>query len=333
MQRERNYSIDAMRIISAFAVVVMHFNFGTSVGWVINAMLWYAVPFFLITSGYYIMGDELVNEKLRKSLKKNLKLFLKVSILLLAINIEYNILKGTNINYNAEAIYKFVIFNEWPFVLGGPMWYLQSVIYAEVFFIIIEKTQLKKYYNIIMSFFLVVNVCVGELSGILRLPCIKGNFFTRAIPYMLLGRCLRINAEKIKKIKDKYLLLLLVSSIIICYLEYVILKLCGELVYKGHFIGNGILAVILFELCMNHPTYMKNSIFNKFGKEYSLGIYLLHQPLGELLLSCTSIFNIKCLNIIKPVVIFVLSIWMIKCYENIKYKFQKYVMIRGMIFK
>ena len=64
----RNYSIDILRLLLSFAVVVIHVHSGKWYDYV-DPICRLAVPVFFIISGYFIY-DEGINKKVRKGLAK-----------------------------------------------------------------------------------------------------------------------------------------------------------------------------------------------------------------------------------------------------------------------
>lgn len=64
----RNYSIDVLRLLLSFAVVVIHVHSGKLYDYV-DPICRLAVPVFFIISGYFIY-DEGINKKVKKGLAK-----------------------------------------------------------------------------------------------------------------------------------------------------------------------------------------------------------------------------------------------------------------------
>lgn len=324
---EKIYSIDALRIIAAFFVVAIHFSFQGVIGEIVWINSYFAVPFFYIVSGFFIKVKK--NEKIENVIKRRMKhickLFLYTAFVYVLINIFYFLIYKKMDAYNwiisqcsPEKMFDFVIFNVWPFVIGGAIWFLQAMIYSYFAILLLIKTKLIKFEIYIIIGLLALNAILGEFSTLLHVPTVMASWITRALPYMLLGHYLSNNIDKIRKIKKSYLYAVILISIIMCLMEYYILEYYSVLGYTGHYQGNTVLALILVIFFIQNPLMMKDSVLYKLGKKYSLSIYLIHQPLGSMIEP-----HLGKLTIISPIIIFVSSLFVAYGCDVIK---NKYVM-------
>lgn len=321
-QNERIYTIDALRIIVAFFVVVIHFPFPGTVGKYLWINAYFAVPFFYLVAGYFLGTEdkEELERKIKKRAKHIFKLFVYTAIVYVSINLLYYVIyKGTDIStyvssiFTTKSVMKFVLLNVWPFFIGGAIWFLQAMVYSYIIILGLVKTKLIRYDLYIAILLLILNSLLGEFSTWLSLPLVMASTFTRALPYMLLGRVIRNNINKIRKVKTIELSILVLLSIILCLAEYYILNANGILGYTGHYQGNTILAVLLMIFAIQNKNCMKNTVLYNWGKKYSLAIYLIHQPLGLMLEP-----HLGKLKLISPIIIFALSFLIAYIYYTIK---------------
>ena len=88
----RNYSLDALKLVASFFVVFIHVSFGGVFGEVIKALAGFAVPIFVLTSGYfsYNVIQHSDFNKIAKRIKSVLLIFVMAfvlySILYIALN-------------------------------------------------------------------------------------------------------------------------------------------------------------------------------------------------------------------------------------------------------
>ena len=102
--------------------------------------------------------------------------------------------------------------------------------------------------------FLVITVLamllMGEFAGVigfnfLGYPYIPGNWLTRALPYLLLGRLLREKRESLLNIPKFIHIIQFVIGGGLVILELFVLARNDLLLYKGHMMGYGVMALVV----------------------------------------------------------------------------------------
>lgn len=247
--------------------------------------------FFILYGFFTLVPNEAKRrKKLKKALKRASKFFLIMFVVYLAINIFHLVYvdRGSNLFGTASAIkhalFNFFILNVWPFPIGGGIWFVQSLVYAYLFFLFAEKYGLNKFYVPILIALAVFTLATGEFAAFLGFPYrgyayVPGGAVTRAIPYMLVGMLLRKHVDKLPKIPQWGYILLFPAGILVATAEIVLLRHMGKLVYVGHTIGFGLMAVALccFTLAKQEA---KTNFFSKHGRSYSRRLYALCQPVA-----------------------------------------------------
>ena len=209
----RNYSIDVLRLLLSFAVVVIHVHSGKWYDYV-DPICRLAVPVFFIISGYFIY-DEGINKKVKKGLAKVSKIAFW-STVIYALPFLPHLLNGDKINF---SLMNFILFNSTPF--GGHLWYLFAYIYTLTFALLLNKSNLSKFITLIPTFFF-VGLLFGRYSTWLFNQDLPGflsqNFFLVGFPFFFTGGILR-KYLIVQRIHVLSIILLLMITIVILYVE------------------------------------------------------------------------------------------------------------------
>lgn len=244
----------------------------------------FAVPAFFILSGYYVLENKRVVrlEKTLRKMKRTALCFVSVFLFYLAINVFVIFRYHLTLEITKRMLFEFFVMNIWPLPVGDNIWFIQSMLYAYIIIFIADKLKLMKYYKIFLAVLILIMLLTGEFAGALRFnilgyPYIPGNWLTRALPYILLGRFLREKKRALMKVQLwKYLIAFVVGGGLVL-LESMILSWLGVLVYQAHMIGFGIMAVALCGLAISLPIGRPNRLVH-FDSSISGLIYVLMNP-------------------------------------------------------
>lgn len=138
MESRRNAYISILKLISACFVVFIHIRFPGSFGDGINCVARFAVPVFLLISGYYSYGADV--DVLKKRLKKIvLLMILSYGVYFLwdvfrALVKHENLMEYCARMFTVESMARFVFMGENPF--SAHLWYLSAM--ALVYAVMIE---------------------------------------------------------------------------------------------------------------------------------------------------------------------------------------------------
>lgn len=321
-------SVDFLRLIACVSVIIIHYGFQGAFGKYVHAEVLYAVPLFYIISGFFLYRED---EKrfagqIRKSVRRIGFLFFSSSAVLVVLNVAVCVVFGKMgilaDSLQPHKILAFIVLNDWPLPIGGPIWYLQALVYGYICILLLVKSGLYKYRIFILTVLLILNSVFGEFSVIFHvaewfpLDYVGGNFLFRAIPYLLLGGEIHANVLK-WKITSAQAAGIIFAGAAVTVLELYILSNKGIIAYEGHFIGNTLVAVGCMLLALQAPEYGKNSVFARVGKENTPDIYLVHQPVGFVLMQ---------VNLFKKMItifpfVFVISLVISILYRKTKRKF------------
>ncbi len=157
------------------------------------------------------------------------------------------------------------------------------MLYAYIIIFIADKLKLMKFYKIFIPILVIIMLLTGELSAMLRFNIfgyqyIPGNWLTRALPYILIGRLLREMKKSVIKIQFwKYLIAFVIGGVLVIA-EILGLGWFDCLRYQGHMFGYGIMAVAVCGLAISIPIERPNRIIH-FDSAISGIIYILMNPI------------------------------------------------------
>lgn len=252
---------------------------------VLSAISGFAAPAFFILSGYFVLVEDM--EKRQKKTERKMKrsiLFLAAMIVLnIIVNVIVCLIKNISVTISKRIIFNFVVLNLWPLPIGNSIWFIQSLVYAYIIIYIADWLGLMKYYKAVMIMTFVFMLFTGEFAGIIHFNIlgyrfIPGNWLTRALPYLLLGKYLREKSEILFRINNWIYAILFVAGAGLSVGEIILLGKTGFLVYQGHLIGYGIMAVAVCGMALSNPEANRSRI-TYCGTALSGIVYLLIDPI------------------------------------------------------
>ncbi len=277
-----------LRLILMLFVCLWAFGCPEPTG-IVRLLSGFAIPAFFILSGYYVL-DNKREERLEKTLRKIKRTALCTAFVLLfylALNIGLIFLYQMQFVITKRVVFEFLVLNIWPFTIGNSFWFIQSMLYAYVVIFIADKLKLLRFYKFFLVILLLIMLVTGEFAGAIRFsifgyPFIPGNWLTRALPYILIGKFMREKKKSLMKVQFwKYLIAFVVGGGL-ALLEAEGLGLLGVLNYQGHMIGFGIMAVAVCGLAISIPIYTPNRVIH-FDSAISGLIYVLMNPVYYIL--------------------------------------------------
>ena len=303
--RKKNYHsrTDILKfLLMPFAFFVILGFPGKYGGYISTYSNFVAQVFFILFGFFTLVPDKSKrNQKLKKALRSASKLFVIMFLSYIALNIIYlAYFNSLNLLLSSEFLRKrtffdFLVLNVWPLPIGNSIWFIQSLVYAYLFFLIAEKTKLNKFYLPIMIILIIFMLATGEFAAFFGFPHfgyynIPAGAVTRTIPYMLIGMFLRKYVDKLTKIPQFVYLILFPIGLLAAIAEIEILSYIGKLAYIGHTIGFGLMALALCCFALAKPTVKKNFL-SKHGSSYSRRMYALCQPVSFISLVATTFIN------------------------------------------
>ena len=248
----------------------------------------FAAPAFFVISGYFTLSGEGAerSERLKRAVIRDAIFFCILLVFYIAVNI-LNPLSRAEISLrmllSKRIWFNFLVLNVWPLPIGDNIWFIQSLLYANIILYFADKLHLLKFYKILLAILTIVMLITGELAGVIGLNLFgygvfPGNFFTRAIPYLLLGLFLREKYDLLKKFPFWVYLIIFVIGGGLVVGEYYLLYITGKLVYIGHMFGYAIMAIAVCGLMIAWDEMRINPI-SYYGGRCAKIVYAIFNPI------------------------------------------------------
>lgn len=311
ISRQRNSLLNFIKGCGCIGVVFIHILFPGVVGKIVYKASQYAVPIFLMISGYFAYNVN-AGDKIKRRTTKICKITL-FAILFYFIYTLCFVIKSQNVSnwlayfLNWKSWVKIIIFSDLDIINGGHLWFLPAQIYAYLILLYIDKKNIYEYaYKSIPLLFalrIVVSVIVGS-SGLTW--HLKGNFFIGAVPWMFLGNYIAYNQNLVKKYSNK---MLVGFALIGEFLAILFVVINFPIDFSE--IGVIIYSIALFALAIRNPSIHISRKIEKIGDDYSLYIYIIHIAVGGILEMIVQFIGWNQFRIylwIKPIVVVLISI-------------------------
>lgn len=316
----RASSLDVMKCLAAFCVVMIHY------GWVyLSPFVRIAVPIFFLISGYYYPS---IVERRRffHHLRKLLVMVLCASALYGIWTVQHELRHDTlelwfAENFQLRHLIGLLVFDNDMF--GFHLWYFYALIYDLIIFYLADRWRLTPYFKYLVPLTLLV-FCIFNFTpwyGRMR------NFLFFGLPCMMIGRWIREGKDSTYSFlgkKERRWQFVLVSMLL-CWVEFFTIRTLG--------LGNGAremyiftlpLILPLFYFAVTHPNFGKDSILAAIGQRYSAYIYIFHVLVAVIFMHFVSCDTIP-LKTLRPFIIFFGSLLL-----SVAYVWTKTKIARGM---
>ena len=311
MSESRNHSIDLLKFILAYQVVMLHCSQEPTS--IFRSIVDGAVPCFFMISGFFIYDiDESRYEMKLKKATQRIFYILCWSTLLCSINDFYRLFFHHEIgSFTWESIWTFLFFNENPFAFH--LWYIAAYLYVLIIYLLILKVGLRVKTNLVVIIWL-TGIGIAIWSSLTMRKSIDyyyiRNFMFQGIPFFGIGLLLSQKKRAIEKIQIWYIVLAYI--IVVCL---AIIEKSQEKYNIGTYVFSGIIAlvtlVLFIKIKMHKPNYL-----TMIGKEDGLYIYIFH-PFVMNLLKTKSVLAILGYNgYLFSTIVFVLTIVGIRVYHS-----------------
>jgi surface polysaccharide O-acyltransferase-like enzyme len=308
MVENRNYTIDALRILGAFSVIVLHTHFegiltNASANAVFLCARW-AVPFFFLVSGYFFEKKSRTN--LDIEFTKSLKYLLGIFIVANAI---YSVVALQTIYYSAKDVLSIrsIVLGNW-----FHLWFIGAMIigYTSLWFVV--SIGMEKAMSFIALFIMGFALFIGPYSTFNTLNIdLYFSKFIISVPFLFIGFLYsKYSLDKTFKLASSVVVVML--GLISTFVENAIIYNHTKPVLVNHeyLFGTFILAIGLFMFSFN-IRLSKDNFLSMLGRKYSLMIYLYH-PLLILVLTFAmkkiAKMNSSQMLWLNPVSIFILTL-------------------------
>lgn len=306
---KRNTTIDIIRIIASFFVLICHVQFPMPLTVGSMAVARFAVPFFCMVSGWFLISPDDSREANEKRIKKSLlysaRLCIMGIILYSIVNSIICLIMGKDLFYwlfarvNLETIFELVVFNYAEFI-NPIMWYPFAYVYVLLIILaIVHNSSFKKAYFLI-PVLLVANLVLADVFPMLRWYHL-GNWLFTVLPFMLLGNLLGYK----KNIFDRISVWILWISI----LSGVVMVLFESLFYIEHIIYVGTLFMVfgVFGLAIKGADKSWPAPLSEFGWKCTPTIFLGHFAVRNLFYSVFGQIKTGVFAYLMPFIVYIIT--------------------------
>ena len=220
--KNRNISLDLVKVFAAFAVVCIHYMFYGEVGVIVKAISRFAVPFFFAVSGFFAYRDE--HQKMTKKAVHIAKIYFYCFLLYFVYGAVRDMLSGKvsgfigyiGTYFQKETIFNFLLNN--TTISAGHLWFLPALVYCYIIFYFLKKFKLSDKVLLVVSVcLLAVRLLVGEVVGFFGVE-IDTVFFPRflfvGVPFFSFGMFINKHQSRLNKISTATLILTLIAGVL-----------------------------------------------------------------------------------------------------------------------
>lgn len=312
---QRTHSLDLLRLIAAFFVVILHCNLGKTpeeVQFYLRLSGRWAVPFFFLVSGYLFAKGYARRQdvQLTNTLKKLLDLFVILLLVYLPLG-----LGGLALGWiSLEELFTFrrLISGMWYHT-----WFVGAMIFGYLILWYFLYNRLERLLPILSCVLLALVLLSDTYSFVLHDHVLDQKVFRylMATPFLYIGYFL--SSQEVHFKSKLFPWSLIFSGAVVQLIEsHFIPVISGNAWVDPQFFGGTTLLVLgVFILFMEWNTIPDN-IYSRFGRHYSLPIYLYHPLFNVLFFNAMKLVmaDIDPLLYISPLLSFIgtsLCLWLI----------------------
>ena len=161
-KKQYNCCLDFIKGLACVFVVFMHCEFPGRLGVIVQAISRFCVPFFFMVSGYFCFKPAGVPVDIRRKIWHIVRITLFACLFYLVwVLIRQLLLHNQQFSVTPGRIVKWLVFNV-PFVVAGQYWFLFALLYAYIFYGILEHFHLRKFEYILAGILIVVYIVLAQ---------------------------------------------------------------------------------------------------------------------------------------------------------------------------
>lgn len=304
---ERIYSIDTLRSIAIFCVVITHTspflgygNYGNYINFVIDTIGQFAVPFFFMTSGYFLaktLTPDTALSSLQRTIPKLGSMYLFGILCFFPVLVVQNV--GDSLIHGGDvtsAVISRIADGLSPigFLYYGdsfaePLWFLTALIFSLCIISLFAAYKKENYLLPTAAVFHFVALLTENYPTILDLPIQIRDALFFGLFYVALGYHLRSanwspNGDRGRMYLAAFTALLVAQLLEQYVIGYIVREhtLSQEIFKTQTTIVTVFLVLTLFVYVLSNPKLGKGTVLPRVG-EYAGGIYLVHYPVYRVL--------------------------------------------------
>ena len=313
---KRNSMLDLLRFISCLFVVLIHCPVPGLPGTAIITFGRYAVPFFLMISGWYLFSydQNIILGKAKKQLRGTVKLIGVFFAVYFVTNSLCGIIEcGAPFEWiksysSLPTLLYWLLFNRALF-LGSSAYYIFMMLYIYIIIIFWKKYNLPNYMVYVAPILVIINIICGEYTGV---PWyMYGNFLFTGIPCFAVGYLLHQYKDKIFGISIIKWMSLFVLGVVSAYVEAYVTK--TAYCHLGSILMAGSLLVISVRSNISYPSRITQLLHS-----YATNIFIIHCGIRDVVKAVFARLDISCSEYLLPFVVIAISIVICIAYDKVK---------------
>jgi surface polysaccharide O-acyltransferase-like enzyme len=300
---DRKNGIDLFRLIGAFFVMCLHSNYGSLNQEYIDTIRLlsrWAVPFFFISSGFFL-SNKIENGNLDfKGIQKNVSTLISILIVSSIIYLPIDVLQGDIPNSIAT-------------ILAGSffhLWFIGALLVGYIFIwylFYIKKSEALPFISICIVLVALAADSYDQLFN--RSIDFSLPLFLLSIPFMHIG--IILSKKENNLVSNKLLIGLVLIGLTIQFIEAELFLRLFDYKKNSHqfLVGTIVVAISLF--VFSSQITLQDNRFSKWGREYSLFIYLYHPLISMIAMAILKKLipsHYESIRIVSPLIGFGLSL-------------------------
>lgn len=303
ISKNRNTTLDALRIILAVLVVYIHLNTklynrsgldGLSLVFddIITILARTAVPIFFAISGYCLYRSNLKLERasIERSLRHLALLTMGSIVIYIIVGILTNGALATASRFTTSRFFQFILFNQTSGILSaGAPWFLLALITCYLIYYFYPcSTKNQKYLMTISALLYFWAICISPVYGNIVLDkepaLLFRSYLGLGLPFFSLGYFFHKYQDRIKTAISNQTVKFAILAFALYFIEQVIYLSGGHRRYPMEVsIMMPLVVVGVLMLATQHPRLLAKTKFPAWSAKYSLYLYIGHTAVINIL--------------------------------------------------
>jgi surface polysaccharide O-acyltransferase-like enzyme len=308
--RDRIHSIDTLRAIAIFFIVIGHVqpfrgfeSYGNYVYFILDTIGQFDVPFFFVTSGYFLavsLRSKSVKSAVSSAGRKLGSIYLFGRILSVTAALGIALFVGNSVRdeilthgLGNLTLLDFVYYGN---AIAVPLWFLTALFFAIVFVSCFVKFGKTRYLLPVAAFIHVVGLIGTNFEMLMQVPFRTRDALFFGFFYVALGYTINTSDWKPDKDRSHLYLGAVVALFAVQLFEqyaigYIIRdNVLSQGIYMTEYTFSTVFFVLaIFAYALSNPRWGKDTILPKVGR-HALGIYLLHVPVFRIIHATKSVW-------------------------------------------
>ena len=274
IKQRDNQLIEVCRFLACVMVVFSHVPFPSPYGTYVRALARFAVPFFLMISGYFLYGENLA-VKVQKKLRNTMEIIAVAGTICLIWNSINSYLRYGSASrwihgfMHKQTLVDFLMFNRAIF-FNSVFYYYFMLVYIYLLCLLFVRWNLSLE-SCRLPMIVILTVCAWYIDHFtMKDWYYVGNALFTGIPMFLIGQHIHAHPDFVRRLKGREILLMLLG-LLLTGIEFRVMN-TGNYVYFGQIL----MAVALLCCCLNHSHKTMPRILIFLGSSCSLYIMVIH---------------------------------------------------------